>query len=197
MPVGWGTFQHVGGATGRCSVHWRLDLFDVESTRTLLLNESGGLTFPGARRIAAVAYLRHKATGRRIKVTSAHFVPHADDGHGGITTFPRGRLAVTPAIHALIADAEAEVDPGRIQVIGGDFNIDLDADLTHADATDMLEQFNAAGFVSDVQTLGDTPDTHGADEYDWLLVRGGQWTAHETRVKRTSDHRAKTATLTT
>lgn len=191
MPAGWGTYQ---GRTGRCCVHWRESVLGKRSARTLLLNAANGLTFPAASRKAATVVLRHRATGRSVKVTSVHFVPHADDDRrpGVLTPKPRGAKAVVPSIEALVADAARF--PADVQIVGGDVNVDVDGDLRIRDMG-MVERLRAAGFVTDVEALGPTPDTHGAQEYDWLLVKGGRWTWHRTLPKRRSDHRAKTAVV--
>ena len=191
MPDGWATFQ---GATRRCSVHWRADLFELVESRSLLLNEANGLTFPAASRTAAVAVLRDKRNGETVKVTSVHLVPHADDDNqpGVLTTMPRGPKAVIPAIETLTRDSLEH--PAVVELIVGDVNVDLDSDLRISD-NGMAERFRAAGFVTDVEALGATPDTHGTQEYDWLLTKGGVWVGHETRAKGQSDHNAKTATV--
>jgi len=193
LPAGWATVQFKGGSKGRCAIHYRTALFAEISRRSLLLNLANGLTFPGARRDAVVVRLQDKRNGKIVKVTSAHFVPHADDDEnpGVLTPMPRGVKAVIPAIASLADDSET--DPADVEVIGADVNDDIDRDLAIHD-NGMLERFNAAGFRSDVQQLGATPDTHGTNEYDWLLVKGaGKWVGHETRAKKHSDHRAKTA----
>lgn len=197
-PDGYGTVQHRGPQTGRCSVHYNLALFEpVEMFDPVMLSDDvPQLDFPAERRYAAAALIRHRTTSLSILAVSVHLVPHADDAHGGITDMPRGRWNVTPAITALIAFlASVEAD---VKVVGGDFNIDQDRDVTHADPTDLLERMAAAGFTSDGAALGDGPDTHGRNEYDWLLVSGARFIPPRTvHPRRRSDHRAKTCTITT
>lgn len=195
MPDTYDTSQKRGGATGRCSVHVSRDAFTVLEKYPFLLNDANGLSFPGARRFAAAALAEHNATGLSVFAVSAHFVPHADNPQGGITTMPRGRKAVIPAIEALIHYCGlVDVD---VVVIGGDFNVDQDRDLAHLD-NGLVERMAAAGFISDGAALGDGPDTHGRNEYDWLLVSGAHFIAPRTvHPRRRSDHRAKTCTITT
>ena len=186
MPDGWGTYQ---GGTRRCSVHWRESVFTKLTVRTLLLNLANGLTFPGAKREAAVVVLKDKRNGQVVKPTSAHFVPHADDDHkaGVITPMPRGAKAVRPAIKALLADAEDH--PEHVQVVCGDFNIDERADIEIVD-DGMVEQMQSAGFVTT-----STADTHGADEYDQTYVLGARIVSQQVRAKGRSDHKAKTTVV--
>lgn len=194
MPAGWATFQRPGGVSGRCSVHWRTALFDQVENRLLLLNEANGLTFPGARREAAVAVLKDKRNGKLVKPTSAHLVPHADDDHraGVLTPMPRGKKAVIPAIESLVADSKAH--PAAVELIGGDFNVDIDSDLRIRD-NGLVERMHAARFVSDIEALGATPDTHGTQEYDHLYAKGVRWIAHKTLPTSGSDHHPKVATV--
>lgn len=195
---GYATVQQRGGQTGRCSVHFDLAAFTPLQVfpPVMLSDESPHLDFPAERRYAAAVLLEHVASGRTVLAVSVHLVPHADDADGGITDMPRGRWNVTPAITALIAFcASVEAD---VKVVGGDFNIDQDRDVTHKDPTDLLERMAAAGFTSDGTALGDGPDTHGSNEYDWLLVSGARIIPPRiVHPRRRSDHRAKTCTITT
>jgi len=206
-PAGWGVVQFganrgARGTHGRIAIYYRKQRFQLEFKENPLLNEANGLTFPGAKRFAARVILRDMVTGWRYDIEGDHFVPHADDPRhpGAIITTPRGRRAVIPAIQSVVRRTLASRVGQKIRV--GDYNIDLDADLRHHSANDMLERVNAAGLYSDVQLLGAVPDTHGHNEYDWVLVsfKGPRrlWTRRQARVwlvdhgtgpKRKSDHR--------
>lgn len=201
-PKIWGTIHEHGGRRGRIAIHWRLKTARLVRSNLALLNKGNGLDFPGAERWAQVARFQHLLTGRYVNLEGDHFVPHADDAKrpGAITPLPRGAKAVIPAIQSIRKRWVKNL--AGIDILVGDYNIDLDADLRHKSANDMLERVNAFGFRSDVQLLGPVQDTHGHNEYDWILLRLWgpirNWTrgnavawvkSHGTGPKRKSDHR--------
>lgn len=205
-PEGWGTIQfgtfRDRGSRGRVAIYYRRDRFALLSASNPLLNEANGLDFPGAKRYGVQAVFRDLETGWKWDIEGDHFVPHADDPKrpGAIIRTPRGRLAVVPAIQSIVRRLRLGRVGQKIRV--GDYNVDLDADLRHHDPNDMLERFNRAGLYSDVQLLGPVHDTHGRNEYDWVLVRftgrRKTWTrpnrrawlvGHGTGPKLASDHR--------
>jgi len=201
-PKGWTTVQYVGGVHGRVTIYFKATRFKLISKSNPLLNEANGLTFPGAKRYAVNVKLRDMLTGRIHNVEGDHFVPHADNPKvpGAIITTPRGKAAVQPAIKSILR--RFPVGLVGIDWVVGDFNIDLDADIRHKSRFDMLEQMHSVGLYSDVELVGAVHDTHGDQEYDWILLRliGPRklWSkrnrvawvvSHGTGPKRKSDHR--------
>lgn len=195
------SFQDRGGQTGRCSVHLRRSVFgNTGKHTTVLLNRANGMKFPGATRYACqVRGAVDLRSGRKFNPSSMHLVPHADEeSHPGIIThMPRGKANVRPAIRSI---AE-KVLPNTVgNELGGiDANIHLDADLRiHDDG--MVEQLRRAGLVTDVETLGNVPNTHGQrNEYDWLFarfVKGVHWVNHGTLPRLPGlDHRFRWGTF--
>jgi len=174
-PEGWGTVQFgssdgARGTHGRVTIYWRKARFRLVSSSNPLMNEANGLHFPGAKRYATQGTFLDLLTGWYWDLEGDHFVPHADlDKRSGvITTMPRGRLAVTPAIKSLVTRLKRSRRGQKIRV--GDLNVDLSNDLRIRD-NGMIEQFNRAGLYDVSQLLGTrVPDTHGNQTYDWIMV---------------------------
>ena len=111
---------------------------------------------------------------------------------------PRGRATVLPAIASMIR----ALPPAMFgqEVWGADVNVDLDNDLRIHDHG-MVERFHKAGFRSDVDALGPVPDTHGRQEYDWLMGRlstpAVRWVEPHTTLQKLPglDHRFRRATI--
>lgn len=195
------SFQKKGHRTGRCSVHLNRDVFGNSGRHsTILLNSANGMKFPGATRHACqVRGALDIRTGRKYNPSSMHLVPHADEkSHPGIiTTMPRGKANVRPAIRSIVDNVLPNFWGNELG--GIDANIHLDADLRIHDAG-MVEQLRAAGLVTDVEVLGNVANTHGAhNEYDWLFARfvpGVKWVNHGTMPKLPGlDHRFRWATF--
>lgn len=188
---GWRAYQGKGRGSAARQAILLSGRFKRAWMAVVLLHASR--LFPSATRHLLKVAARDRTTGRRVRLTCVHFVPHADGGKrdpgGNVTTKPRRDLV----LRSLRILAVWFRGPG-IRVAAGDFNVDLYADLRRHDPHAPAETLERAGAVSPVTVLGPTAHrTHGLNMFDQFWVKAPKGTArmvaHRVLAKRFSDHR--------